>query len=35
MISNGKCDPSDVEGALRRMINFIKAGLLAPADKIK
>lgn len=31
VISNGQCDPSDTEAAIRRIKDFIMAGLAAPA----
>jgi len=30
-VSEGQCDPSDVEGTIRRMVVFLAAGLRAPA----
>lgn len=31
VLSNGQCDPSDVEGTIRRLETFLLAGLRAPA----
>jgi hypothetical protein len=30
VISDGRCDPNDLEGTLHRMVAFTKAGLSAP-----
>ena len=34
LLSNGQCDPSDVEGPLRRLEAFMIAGLTAPVEEV-
>jgi AcrR family transcriptional regulator len=31
-VSEGRCDPSDVEGTVRRLVTFLSAGLRAPVS---
>jgi AcrR family transcriptional regulator len=35
IFSNGECDPSDVEGTLKRLENFMIAGLTAPVSEVE
>jgi AcrR family transcriptional regulator len=35
LLSNGECDPSDVEGTLRRLEAFITAGMTAPLAEVE
>jgi hypothetical protein len=35
VISEGQCDPSDVEGTLRRMESFFLAGFNAPVPEVQ
>jgi AcrR family transcriptional regulator len=35
MLSDGQCDPSDVEGTLKRLQTFMLAGLTAPVEEVE
>ncbi|HLG98976.1 MAG TPA: TetR/AcrR family transcriptional regulator [Bryobacteraceae bacterium] len=35
IFSHGECDPSDVEGTLKRLENFMMAGLTAPVPEVQ
>lgn len=35
ILSNGECDPSDVEGTLKRLETFMMAGLKAPVGEVE
>jgi hypothetical protein len=34
LFSNGQCDPSDIEGTLKRLKAFMIAGLTAPVAEV-
>ena len=35
VLSGGLCDPSDIEGVVRRIVPFLSSGMRAPVDTVK